>query len=338
MEEQQQQEWESELAENLESLHQTGRRRGIKTTSLIITGAHVRKGPTKVLVSGNCIGNYDGSSATRIYDCEKRKFTRGPHMEQPRCKHSSVTLPDGNVAIFAGFSHHHRIIARCEIFDAKTNTFSSIGNMGFPAGGIAAVLLLNGLVFISGGVVRRGNTNTCQLYDPVTKTFRILTATLPHAMQGHSASLLPNGKVLICGGSIFSGWLPIGFEGMAYTYIYDPDTDTFGYGPNMQYKRRFHTATTLLDGRILITGGGVLSSSTSTTEIYDPWRNIFVLGPRMTKAREGHFATLLPDGKVFIGGGDLGDRSSDTFDPQTNTFSQANPPFVRLEYASASLF
>jgi hypothetical protein len=100
---------------------------------------------------------------------------------------------------------------------------------------------------------------------------------------------------------------------------------TFAATGNMYMSRSQHTATLLVDGRVLITGGGSLNSAfVSTTETYDPDNGTFRAAASMIDARRMHTATLLPDDRVLIVGG-WGARgalaSAELFDPQTGTFT-----------------
>src|SRR5688500_18408046 len=81
-------------------------------------------------------------------------------------------------------------------------------------------------------------------------------------------------------------------------------TGTFTATRNMINARAGHTATLLLDGRVLITGGydgGI--GKLSRAELYDPATGAFTLTGDLLNARYSHTATLLPDGKVLIAGG-----------------------------------
>src|SRR5574344_479638 len=66
--------------------------------------------------------------------------------------------------------------------------------------------------------------------------------------------------------------------------------------------RNGHTATLLKDGRVLITGGGLLHGLeiSKTAEIYDPKKNNFKRTGDMTTPRFHHAAVLLNDGRVLI--------------------------------------
>src|SRR5260370_33055374 len=91
-----------------------------------------------------------------------------------------------------------------------------------------------------------------------------------------------------------------------------------------------HTATLLLDGRILVTGGlNGGGTSTATTEIYDPSLQRWTMAPSMRHARSQHTATLLSDGRVLVAGGPTAScepaanaealRSVELFDTSLNT-------------------
>lgn len=149
----------------------------------------------------------------------------------------------------------------------------------------------------------------------------------------HTATLLPDGKVLITGG--FAGE-----STLAGAEIFDPTTKTFTGRGNMSVARSAHTATLLSSGKVLI-AGGYNGSYLASAELYDPAANSFTPVSTMTTARSGHVATVLPNGKVLLAGG-VGVgwtflASAEIYDPATNTFAATGGMLAARESHSATL-
>jgi len=153
--------------------------------------------------------------------------------------------------------------------------------------------------------------------------------------QGHSATLLQDGRVLVIGGDERDALGNL--QSLDSTEFYDPQTQTFTPGPTLTQKRSTHTATLLQDGRVLVTGGypvygpGVASA---TAEVWDPTTNAFTAVSAPGMGRTLHTATLLNNGKVMVVGGgakfDLGDvfgslaaavPTTEIYDPVTDTWT-----------------
>ncbi|MBK5291848.1 MAG: hypothetical protein JJE04_09265 [Acidobacteriia bacterium] len=149
------------------------------------------------------------------------------------------------------------------------------------------------------------------------------TGSMGMPRTDHTATLLLNGKVLICGGST-SG---------RSAELYDPASGTFTTTGEMTMDRWNHTATLLPDGIVLIAGGGYAAEHTApaSSEVYDPATGVFTATASMMAARRHHTATLLRNGKVLISGGwgRLGPQipgysrwaSAELYDPATGAFS-----------------
>lgn len=120
-------------------------------------------------------------------------------------------------------------------------------------------------------------------------------------------------------------------------------------GPSLGEPLGGHTATRLLDGRILVTGGARTwrGQAQRSALVFDPDNTRFSALPNLlVTARTGHTATLLPDGRVLIVGGSsqdapdaLGDLvdEAELFDPVTDTFKPvpvSGPPIRRAGHTA----
>jgi hypothetical protein len=220
--------------------------------------------------------------------------------------------------------------------------FTPTGSMITPRYLHTATLLADGRVLIAGGEMLVDGTSgmfktlsNAEIYDPATGTFTATgNMTAPRAY--HTATLLPNGKVLIAGGEQIN--YPTGGVAeptLASAELYDPDTGTFSATGTLTTSRASHTATLLSNGTVLIAGGlqspsGVYVASAvaflASAEIYDPSTGIFTATGNMTSVW-ADTATLLANGKVLITRDDLVTplyvSSADLYDPLIGTFTSA---------------
>src|SRR5215831_4537801 len=109
------------------------------------------------------------------------------------------------------------------------------------------------------------------------------TGSLNTPRARHTATLLPNGKVLVVGGSDTA---PASAE------LYDPSTGTWSPTGSLNVIR-WGCAALLPTGKVLIAGGG-------SAELYDPAAGAFTLSGNMTEQASCSTATLLSTGNVLI--------------------------------------
>ena len=168
------------------------------------------------------------------------------------------------------------------------------------------MLLPDGRVLITGGEdLQKGGTPTAsaELFDPRTGTFSP-TGSMTTARRYPTATLLPDGHVLIAGGGNVGA--DGGFHPVASAELYDPASGTFRLTGSMSMPRAVHTTTLLPSGEVLIAGGYHSVDQDpvlATTELYDPRAGSFTSAGLMTTARYFQTATLLSNGQVLIAGG-----------------------------------
>lgn len=121
-------------------------------------------------------------------------------------------------------------------------------------------------------------------------------ASLNTPRQYHTTTLLPNGKMLIAGGSGASGYL-------ASAEIYDPGTNIWASAGSLSTPRYGHSATLLTNGQVLVVGGQNNNGYQASAELYDPSSNSWRVVATLTTGRYNHAATLLPNGSVMVTGG-----------------------------------
>jgi galactose oxidase-like protein len=221
-------------------------------------------------------------------------------------------------ALLAGFG--------CTAFIAAaqpTGTFTATGSMLTARVLHSSTLLPNGKVLIAGGISYLAPTaqglSSAELYDPSTGAFSP-TGSMSIPRLSHTATLLPDGRVLFAGGDAgFANQTSSGATATAE--LYDPDTGIFTPAGQMSVPRSSHTATLLNSGKVLIAGGGPYG--TVTAELYDHVTGLFTPTGNMTAPRPQHLATLLVDGRVLIvPSGDNDDHSAELYEPATGTFNR----------------
>jgi hypothetical protein len=141
--------------------------------------------------------------------------------------------------------------------------------------------------------------------------------------SGQTATLLPDGEVLIAGG------MRRNQDFYRSAELYDPATGKFHPTGEMNVARVGHVAVLLRSGKVLVAGGWVGQGGTDSAELYDPGNGKFTVIAKMNSRRGRPSATLLVDGDVLIAGGEESDNesvaSAEIFHVKTLSFQATAP-------------
>jgi hypothetical protein len=223
------------------------------------------------------------------------------------------------------------ILGTGKVWAQSIGIFTEAGSMTASRANHTATLLQDGRVLIAGGYTfvpeeRRARLlRSAELYDPSTGAFAAIgELTEPRAY--HTATLLPDGRVLITGGQTFNQF-DRGAVGSAE--IYDPNSGKFTATGPMVAARLYHTAVLLGNGKVLIISGAEWRNSNTAidlrAELYDPTSGTFAatgtpvsVNPPTGDDFVSPTATLLQDGRVLV---TWTSALAELYDPRAGTFS-----------------
>jgi hypothetical protein len=212
-------------------------------------------GQTATLLQNGQVLIAGGETAgAELFDPSTGKFTTTGSMTVSRSGHTATLLPDGRVLIAGGVQDFPAGtvpilgpgVASAELYDPVSGTFTATGSMSEGRTGHTATLLVDGTVLVA------GPDHTAELFSPGTGTFSVVGE--PSTGFGATATLRNDGTVLVAGGH--SGTKMLGHVvSHATAELFAPESGGFVATGSLITARDGHTATLLVDGTLLITGG-----------------------------------------------------------------------------------
>lgn len=235
-----------------------------------------------------------------------------------RLDHAVVVLPGGKALVAGGRSPGPVGWVETELFDPATGAFTPSGELLVTRWNTQALRLPGGDVLLVGGETNSAlslEARAVQRWEASSGKWTI-PGRLLERRSGHTATLLPGGKILVAGGLL------------ARAELFDPDTgESRAPAGAMVHPRYGHSATLLADGRVLLAGGWdafVAAGAVLEAELFDPATERFTPAGLLPAERGTHVAERLPDGRVLLAGGDSAvgvTPTAEIWDPASGAFT-----------------
>jgi hypothetical protein len=216
----------------------------------------------RVLAAGGTDG-YSDLQIAEVYHPDTGLWTPTGNLQTGRRSVQATRLADGRVLIAGGLAADEPI-GSAEVYEPATGQWSATGSLETERYNHTATLLGDGRVLVAGGTSTALYPNplsSVELYDPSTGLWTA-GSELQTARLTHSATLLPDGQVLVAGG------LDADISPLASAELYDPASGTWSLTGSLNAARGSHSATLLPDGRVLAAGGGGQEGILRSAELY----------------------------------------------------------------------
>ncbi len=297
-----------------------------------------------LLVALSAIGLVASTSAPALAQTSGTWALTGS-MKTAREGQTATLLPNGQVLVAGGLAGT-TILASAELYNPATGKWSATGSMNTARAGQTATLLPDGQVLVAGGFNEPvlGSFNylsSAELYNPATGKWAV-TGSMTTSRLGHTATLLPDGQVLVAGGEATVNGA---FTVFSSAELYNPAAGTWTRTGRMNAAREQYTATLLTNGQVLAAGGyndaDPFNHSLASAELYNPATGTWALTGSLNTPRYGHQAVRLANGQVLaVDGTDVSSagtfnlNSTELYNPATgawattgSTFHAGNAPF-----------
>ncbi|MDR2013743.1 MAG: InlB B-repeat-containing protein, partial [Rhodanobacter sp.] len=227
----------------------------------------------KVLVTGGTSGAYTSIAplnTAELYDPVAKTWTLTAAMTDARFAHTATLLSNGKVLVVGGLKSFALLLgltasSTAELYDPGTNKWSAAGTLVTAQYLHTASLLPNGQVLAAGGATSSTDISitaiaNAELYDPVANKWAAIPA-MNTAHLSHTSAVLPNGQVLVAGGTDATAIL-------ASAELYDPSGKSWTATGAMKDARMTHVAVLLNNGQVLVAGGTNTTGYLKSAELY----------------------------------------------------------------------
>jgi hypothetical protein len=273
----------------------------------------------RILITGGMDANGVPLTSAEFFNPASEAFSAAPAMNVPRANHAAIVLTTGDVLVTGGVTDAGGDYTdTAELFSVITQQWTELPST-LPQGvaGHAMALLADGNVLIAGGASTTGPLGALLLFNAAENSITS-GGTLQTARTNAAAAAMPDGRVLITGGTDINNNILSSTE----IFVYSPSTlsGTVSAGPALTYPRTAATATSTYDG-VAVVGGYNIQNGTQadlgTAEIFSQWTNAFRAVNGATP-RSSHFAVRLPNNGAILAMGGTGGQAVDLLEPWAN--------------------
>jgi len=265
----------------------------------------------RLLIAGgrqNCV-------APMLYDRASDYWTTTGPLTTLIGMHTLTALPDGRAVALGTIYPNNTVVDKGEIYDPVQDVWTPIADMAQQRGEqFDATLMQNGRVLVSGGY-RFADIAIAEAYDADFDSWWP-AGTMLQGRRLHRGLLLPDGRLLICGG-IAGDYNAGTLRTLASCETFDPTSGRWTNGPRLNEARTMFGLVELADGALLAAGGYGVSSAELLERGSVAWR----LTGATSSSTEQVLAFVLPRGAVLLVGRG---NASEVYDPDTEAWWPTN--------------
>jgi hypothetical protein len=237
-----------------------------------------------------------------------------------RAEHKALVMKDGRVIVTGGVDQSGSLVLSCEIYDPKTNNWSSGGSLNQGRRRHELVLLNDGRIVAISGMVNDGGATTVsnEIFDPATLQWSYLKP-LAQGRSTFTHAVLPDQRIMILGG--------LGNGTLKGCELLDPVANTVQTMPDMIHQvwaaNAFYSHAA---GGVIIRGGsqnGAPGPYLRYTQFFNIKTSTWTLLQDALDAQStpDRGAVMLPDERILVPSGRNGQSSTtrlvEAFDPFT---------------------
>ena len=210
-----------------------------------------------------------------------------------------LPLPDGKIFACGGYDTDFKPLGDCALYDPATRAFAPVGRLVAPRAHHSINLINGHQILVAGGVSasrHRTVDDSLEIFDLNTHLSTELPLKLQQARSSHASAALPDGRILLVGGSDPK------HRPVALAELFDPQTGTLAAGGKLLIPRGDPLLAPLPSGRIAVFGG---KDNVRLIEVYYPGEKRFACADQLmlNPRGSGFTVTPLPEGSCLLVGG-----------------------------------